>query len=163
MHSFWCRWWWRIPLTFSQQTVAQIEVTRTVLSRSFTGSFFMYLNWITHSGIKILSLLIRQYHTSWIKCRVPGTWHECSTVNITAGIEKNLARDCWRILPATVEHSCQLLLKNYASDCWRIVLGTVEQSCQRLLNNRVSDCWRITPVTVEELCQWLLKNFASDC
>ena len=42
---------------------------------------------------------------------------------------------CWRILPAykkekilpaTVEESCQWLLKNYVSDCWRIMQATVE-------------------------------------
>ena len=75
-----------------------------------------------------------------------------------ANIEKNLARDCWTIVPVAVEHSCQWLLTNYASDCWRIVLGTVEQCCQWLLNNLGSDCWRITPATAEELGQWLLKN-----
>ena len=52
---------------------------------------------------------------------------------------KNLARVCWRIVPATVEEPCQWLLNNRASDCWRIMPAAVEQSCQWLLNNRVSD------------------------
>ena len=92
---------------------------------------------------------------------------------------KNRASQCGRIVPVTVEQSCQWLLKNfatvtvekscqsllksYASDCWRIVLSTVEESCQWLLNNRASDCWSIIPVTVEESCQPLLNNRASNC
>ena len=43
--------------------------------------------------------------------------------------KKKSARDCWIILPMTVEESCQWLLKNYASDCWKIVPATVDQSC----------------------------------
>ena len=54
---------------------------------------------------------------------------------------KNLARNCWTVVPVTVE----------------------EQSCQPLVNNRASDCWTMVPATVEESCQPLLKNRASDC
>ena len=84
--------------------------------------------------------------------------------------KKKSARDCWRIVPVTVEESCQPLLNNPASDCWRIVPVTLEQSCQWLLinryqwllNNCTSDCWRIVPVT-EKSCQRLWKNHASHC
>ena len=88
-----------------------------------------------------------------------------SLLKNSASIEKrkNLARDCWRIVPATVEKSCQWLLNNRASDCWRIMPVTVEESCQPLLINRASDCWTIVPVTVKQSCQWLLKNHASHC
>ena len=88
-------------------------------------------------------------------CRIPGTWHDSSTVNITVEEfcqnkkRKNLVRHCWRIVPATVEQSWQWLLKNYFSDCWR--------------KNRASHCWAIVPVTVGELCQRLLMNCVNGC
>ena len=98
---------------------------------------------------------------------VPGTTLQqwSSLLKNSASIEKrkNLARDCWRIVPASVEESCQWLLKNYASDYWTIVQATVEHSCQWLLKNYASGCWGIVPSTVEKSCQWLLKNYASGC
>ena len=81
-----------------------------------------------------------------------------SLVKNSISTEKNLARDCWRIVPVTVEQSCQCLLNNHASACWAIMPVTVEESCQWLLKNHASDCWRIVPVAVEESCQWLLIN-----
>ena len=75
----------------------------------------------------------------------------------------NRASTCWKIMPVTVKGSCQPLLINPASDCWIIVPVTVEESCQPLLKNSVSDCWTIVPVTVGQSCQWLLNNRASDC
>ena len=118
-------------------------------------------------------------------CRIPGAWHDSSTVNIiaedfcqhrkrkkalTVAVEessqpllKNRASDCWWIMAVAVEELCQWLLKNHASDCWTIVVATVEQSCQWLLNNRASDSWIIVPATVEESCQSLLHNCAGDC
>ena len=118
-------------------------------------------------------------------CRILGTWHDSSTVNIsvqefcqhrkkkkilTVTVEescqpllKNRASNCWRIVPVTVEKSCQRLLNNCASDCWILVPATDEQSCQWLLNNRASVCRTIVSVTVEQSCQWLLKHYASDC
>ena len=77
--------------------------------------------------------------------------------------KKKSARDCWRIVPVTVDQSYQWLLNNRASDCWRIIPVTVKESCQWLLNNCASNCWKIMPVTVEESCQPLLINCASDC
>ena len=79
---------------------------------------------------------------------------------------------CWGILPAqkkekilpvTVEESCQPLLKNRSGDCWRIMPVTVEESCQPLLNNHASNCWTIVPVTVEKSFQRLFINLAIDC
>ena len=110
-------------------------------------------------------------------CRIPGTWHSSSTVNITVEefwqhrkkkkscpwLLNNRASDCWTIVPATVEESYQWLLNNLASDCWTIVPVTVEQSYQWLLNNLASNFWTFAPVTVEESCQWLLKNYTSHC
>ena len=83
----------------------------------------------------------------------------------SASIEKrkNLARDCWTIVPVTVEQSCQSLLNNYASDCWTIVPVTNEESYQWLLSNGASDCRTMVPVTVQQSCQPLMKNHASDC
>ena len=113
-------------------------------------------------------------------CRIPGAWHDSSTVNITAeefcqhrkrkktltvAVEessqpllKNRVSACWWIMAVTVEELCQWLLKNHASDCWTIVVATVEQSCQWLLNNCANDSWIIVPATVEESCQSLLHN-----
>ena len=121
----------------------------------------------------------------WIMCRIPGTWHDSSTKNITIeefcqhrkkrrylvrAVEqscqwllRNHASHWWWILPMTVEQSCQWLLKNRASACWRILPMTVEQSCQCLLKNLANDCWTIVPVTVEQSCQWLLKNYTRNC
>ena len=50
---------------------------------------------------------------------------------------------CWRMLMfnITVKEFYQHIKKNIARDCWTIVPVTVEQSCQRLLNNRSSDCF----------------------
>ena len=102
-------------------------------------------------------------------CRIPGARHDSSTVNITAEEfcqhrkNKNLDRDCWRIVPVTVEQSCQWLSNNRTNDCWIIVPATVEESCQPLLHICASDCSTIVPVTVEESCQPLLNNRASDC
>ena len=121
--------------------------------------------------IKLFSDLIIKGEQG-IMCRIPGTWHHSSTVNITveescqhrtkkkscSWLLNNRASDCWRIMPVTVEESCQSLLNNRATDCWRIMPATVEESCQPLLNNRASDCWIIVPVTVEQSCQWLLNN-----
>ena len=73
-----------------------------------------------------------------------------------------MGRDCWTILPVTIEHSWQWLLNNHASHCWRIVPTTVEESYQSLLKNRASDCWTIVPVTAEQSCQLLLNYRASD-
>ena len=104
-----------------------------------------------------------------IMCCIPGTWHDSSTVNITIEEfcqqrkKKNLDHGYWRIVPATIEESCQWQLKNCTSHYWRIVPVAVEKSCQQLLNNRASDCWTIVPVTVEESCRPLLNNRASDC
>ena len=70
--------------------------------------------------------------------------------------------NCWRIMPVTLEESCQPLLNNRASDCWRIIPVTVEESCQPLLHNCTSDWWTIVAVTVEESCQRLLNNRARD-
>ena len=67
-----------------------------------------------------------------------------------------------KIVPATVEESCQLLLNNRTSRCCIIVPVTVEQSCHWLLKNHASHCRTIMPVTVEALCQWLLNNCNSD-
>ena len=100
-------------------------------------------------------------------CRISGTCHDFSTVNITVEkfcqhrkknksspwLLKNYASDCWRIVPSTVEWSCQWLLNNRSSDFWTIVPGT-EESC--------TDCRTFVPVTIEEFSQWLLKNRASD-
>ena len=102
-------------------------------------------------------------------CRIPGARHDSSTVNITVEEfcqhrkNKNLDRDCWRIVPVTVEQSCQWLLNNRTNDCWIIVPATVEESCQPLLHICASDCSTIVPVTVEESCQPLLNNRVSDC
>ena len=60
--------------------------------------------------------------------------------------------------PASIEK-----IKNLASECWTIVPVTVEELCQWLLNNCANHCWIIVPVTVEQSCQWLLNNRASDC
>ena len=115
-------------------------------------------------------------------CRIPGTWHDSSTVNITVEkfcqhrkkktclwLLKNRATDCWTIMSVTVaelcnwlEESCQPLLCNRASNCWRIMLATAEQSFQQLLHITLK-CWTIVPVTVEKLCLQLWKNCASDC
>ena len=62
---------------------------------------------------------------------------------------KNRASHCWRIVPVTVEESCQRLLNNCVSDCWILVPATDEQACQWLSNNQASDCWTVMPVTVE--------------
>ena len=104
-----------------------------------------------------------------------------SLLNNSPSIEKrkNLARDCWRIVPVRVEESCQWLLNNRTSDCWRIMpewllknrvnhcwrvmLVTVEELWYPLLKNHASDCWRIVLVTAKQSCQWLLKYYASDC
>ena len=86
-------------------------------------------------------------------CRIPGTWHDSSTVNIT------VEEFCQH---RKKKKSCPWLLNNRASHCWIIMPVTVEQSCQWLLNNRASHCWTIVPVTVEELYQWLLNNRVSD-
>ena len=51
---------------------------------------------------------------------------------------KNSANDGSKITPATVEESCQWLLKIRASGYWTIVPSTAEQMCQRLLNSRGS-------------------------
>ena len=125
-------------------------------------------------------------------CRIPGTWHDSSTVNITVEefrqhrkkkkscpwLLNNRASDCsrivpatvqescqwlWTIVPVTVEELCQWLLKNRASHYWIIMPVTVEQSCQWLLKNPGRYCWGIVPVTVKQSCQWLLNNRASDC
>ena len=82
--------------------------------------------------------------------------------------KKKSARDCWRIVPVTVEELCQWLLNNRVSDCWSIVTSdcwiiapaTVEELCQ-WLKNHASDCGRIMPATVKHSCQWLLKNCTS--
>ena len=74
----------------------------------------------------------------------------------------NRISHCWIIVPVTVKQSCQWLLKNRASDYWTILSATVAHNSEPL-NNRASDCWIIIPTTVEELWQWLLKNYASDC
>ena len=105
----------------------------------------------------------------WIKCRIPGTWYDSSTVMFT--VDK-FWQHRKKILSVTVEEYCQWLLNNHASDCWTITPVTVEQLCQPSLNNHASDCWTfvlmsdywtIVPVTVEELSQPLLKNHANDC
>ena len=75
---------------------------------------------------------------------------------------KNRASHCCAIVPVTVEELCQWLLKNRASNCWRIMLATAEQSFQQLLHITLK-CWTIVPVTVEKLCLQLWKNCASDC
>ena len=74
----------------------------------------------------------------------------------------NRASDCWTIMPVTVDQSSQWLLNDHASYCWTKVPATVERSFQLLLKNYTSHCWRTVPVTVQELCQWLLNNCASD-
>ena len=51
-----------------------------------------------------------------IMCRIPGTWHDYSTVNITVE-EFCQHRKKKKILTMAVEESCQPLLKNRASDC----------------------------------------------
>ena len=110
-------------------------------------------------------------------CRIPGTWHDSSTVNITVEefyqhrkekrswpwLLENRVSDCWITVLGTAEEPCHRLLNNRASDYWRIAPVTVEESCQRLLNNRARDCWTIVPVTVEQSCQPLLNNCASEC
>ena len=97
----------------------------------------------------------------WIMCRIPGTWYDSSTVNITVEefcqhrekkkscpwLLKNRASHCWRTVPVTVEQSYQWLLNNYASHCWTIVPVTFKELCQPLMNNGASDCWRIVPCT----------------
>ena len=115
----------------------------------------------------------------------PQVVHDSSTVNITVKKicqdrkKKNLARDCWTVVPVTnIESSqpllklCRRLLINCTSDCWTIVPVTVEQYCQSLLRirgsrcwriNATNDCWSIVPVTVEQLRQCLLRNHASGC
>ena len=98
-----------------------------------------------------------------IKCHIPGTWHNSSTVDIAVEESKNnLACDCWRIMPVTIEQTCQWLMKNHASHYWRIMPVTIEQSCQWMLNNRASDYWTIVPATVDISCQWLLNSCVSD-
>ena len=92
-----------------------------------------------------------------IMCCIPGTWYYSSTVSITVEEfcqqrkKKNLDREYWRIVPATIEESCQWKLKNCACDFWRIMLATVEQSCQGLLKNCASDCWTTVPATVQQV------------
>ena len=49
--------------------------------------------------------------------------------NFASKKKKNLERYCWRIVPVTVEQSCQWLLNDHASDCWTIVPVTVEKLC----------------------------------
>ena len=93
-----------------------------------------------------------------IICPIPGTWHDCSKVNVPM---EEFCQNTKKTL--TVENSCQRLLNNYISDCWTILPTTVEVSCQQLLKNCVSDCWTIVPATVEQSCRWMLKNYASDC
>ena len=107
-----------------------------------------------------------------IMCRIPGTWYETSTVNITVEkfcqhrkkkkscqwLLKDCASHCWIIVPVTVKQSCQWLLNNRASNCWIIVPATVKQSCQTVMKNHASDCWTIVPLTVEQSCQPPLKN-----
>ena len=91
---------------------------------------------------------------------------QCSSLlKNSASIEdrKNLASDCWRIVPATVKESCQWLLKNRGSHCWIIVPVTVEELCQWRLKNRGSHCWTSVPVTVQKSGWRLLNNLASDC
>ena len=53
---------------------------------------------------------------SRIMCRIPGTWHDSSAVNITVK-EFCQHRKKKKDFPVTVEESCQPLLKSYASDC----------------------------------------------
>ena len=114
-----------------------------------------------HSFWRKIFLLLYSINGSCVVFLVHGTilqqW--TSLLKDSAGIEKrkNFAHDCWRIVPATVEESCQWLSNNGTSNCWRIVLATVEQSCQRLLHI-ILNCWTIAPVTVDKLCQWLLEE-----
>ena len=132
----------------------------------------VYICWYFCKSIKLYDNHIT---LTGIMCHIPGTWHDSSSVIFTVEEfcqhrkKKKSARDCWRIVPVTVEQSCltvkescQPLLNNRTSNCWTIVQVTVEQSCQWLLRNRASDCWIIVPVTVEEFCQWQ-NNRASDC
>ena len=97
-----------------------------------------------------------------IMCRIPGTWHDSSTVIFTVEEfcqqrkNKKSARDCWIILPVTVEQSCQWLLNNRASDCWTIVPVTVEKLCQWLLMNRGNGCWTVVPAVFFSLFLTLL-------
>ena len=115
----------------------------------------------------------KRYVIHWkkrIMCRIRGTWHDSSTVNITVEefcqyrkkkkfcpwLLNNRASDCCTIVPVTVEQSRQWLSNNCASDCWWIVPATIEESYQWLLINRASECWTIA-------CQRLLHNRVSDC
>ena len=80
-----------------------------------------------------------------------------SLLKNSASIEKrkNLACDCWRIVPATVEESSQWLLNNRASDRWRIIPAIIEELFQWL---EESCQWLL-----EKLFQWLLMNRANGC
>ena len=152
---------------------------------------YRMVNWFIQTSSE--NLLFPQNNKNWIwlniencrkfriMCRIPGTWYDSSTVNISVEefcqhrkkkkscplllnnhasncrtivpvTIKQSSSDCSTIVPATVEQLCQPLLKNRASLCWTIVPATVEHSCQRLLNIRASVRWRIMLVTGEESC-----------
>ena len=106
------------------------------------------------------------YRIMW---RIPGTWHDSSRMSITVEEfcqhrkKKNLASDCWAIVPVIVEELCHWLLKNRASHCWIIMSVTVEQSCQQLLNNRASGCWTIIVPVTWSIVPVTVEQFASDC
>ena len=89
-----------------------------------------------------------------IMCRIPGTWHDSSTVIFTVEEFCQYRKK---------KKFCPWLLKNRASHCWTIVPVTVEELYQWQLNNRASQCWVIVPVIGEQSCQWLVNNRASDC
>ena len=106
-----CRCNPRFTETFRASSMCANQKMVAVATEARWASHF---NWPNHTSKCCRSLECDRREQI---CRIPGTWHNASTVNIT------IEEFCQH---RKKKKSCQWLLNNHASDCWTIVPAVVE-------------------------------------
>ena len=130
--------------------MAVSQKRKHLITKSHDTSSFALLHFSSENNDSLS--IINFSNLSWFaKMR---TWNDSSTLN------EEFCQNTKKI-NLIVEESCQQLLENRASDCWRIVPATVEQSCQRQFS-RNHDCSTVTGTIVRQSLTRLFNSHRHD-